>query len=243
MMLVALYRFPAHVQRVDVSVQPFRQPPDDERVDAAWEKLRQQNPRLFGGGIYNVLAVDADRGRITAAYDLYKRLVVQPDVETGVNQLSVSALATAPGAGGQPCVLIGQRGQQTRIYGGMWQLCPAGGVEPPDNPADLADIGHDKIRADLAREFTEEVGLDLGDLPARPLAVVHDRIARSYDIVLRVEFAAAQPLRPQHGSGWEHLDLRWLPIAEVPAFDRAQRIIEPTRALFRSLGWLTPGPA
>lgn len=236
-MTPAVHRFPEHIQRLAVTVQPHREPPHDPRIDSAWEKLRAQNPRLHGGGIYNVLSIDPDRARITAAYDLYKRLVVQPEVDTGIHQLSVSALCTAPSPNG-PAVLIGQRGRQTRIYGGMWQICPAGGVEPPEDPADLRDLTHDDLRRNLAREVEEEVGLDLADRPATPLAIVHDPTARSYDIVLRVEFGAAQPLRPQQGSTWEHMDIRWLPLRDIPDFDRQHRIIEPTRALFRSLGWL-----
>jgi 8-oxo-dGTP pyrophosphatase MutT (NUDIX family) len=235
----AVYRIPPGVREVRVHILPYREPPQRDDVDRAWEAMKRENPRLFGGGLYNVLEIDADRGRITAEYDLYKRLVVQPRVETGVNQLSVSALATAPDESGDPCVLIGKRGQQTRIYGGRWQICPAGGVEPPEDIAALGDIGHEKIRRDLAREFEEEVGIDLDDRPALPIAIVHDRIARSYDLVLRVEFDRPCTPRPHSGNRWEHMEIRWQSLRDLAAFDRSERIIEPTRALFRALGWLS----
>jgi 8-oxo-dGTP pyrophosphatase MutT (NUDIX family) len=234
----AVYRFPHELEELHVCVRPYREPPKRGDVDQVWEEMRRQNPRLYGGGLYNVTGIDPQRGRIDAEYDLYKRLVVQPRVETGVIQLSVSALALAPSEHGEPCVLIGKRGDETRIYGGMWQICPAGGVEPPEDITRLGDIGFGKIRADLAREFEEEVGIDLGSRPARPLAVVHDRVARSYDVVLRVEFDRAPPPRPPRGNHWEHQDIRWQSLRDLPAFDRRERIIEPTRALFRSLGWL-----
>jgi 8-oxo-dGTP pyrophosphatase MutT (NUDIX family) len=237
----AVRLFPAHIERITVEVAPCAEPPVDEDIQRVWSRMQRENPRLFGGGIYNVLSLDPGRGRILAAYDLYKRLVVQPEIDTGVNQLSVSGLIIAPGDDGRRRILIGKRGEQTRMYGGMWQICPAGGVEPPEDTGSLRTLTHEDLTAQLERELEEEVGMRLGGAGApRPIAIIHDAAARSYDIVLRVDFDHPCPPRPQKGAGWEHAEIRWVPLEEIPEFCSRRQVIAATRALFGSLGWLTP---
>jgi 8-oxo-dGTP pyrophosphatase MutT (NUDIX family) len=237
-----VFLFGPEVRGVHVSLVASTPPPEDDRVERVWGRLKQQNPKLFGGGVYSVLRFSMVRGEIKAAYDLYKRLVVQPEVETGVSQLSVSALAIGPDPEKRPCVLLGQRGEQTRIYGGMWQICPAGGVDPPENASDLRDLVHTDVEGALRREFDEEVGFAAPAGVLAPVAIVHDKVARSYDVVLAADFAHLPEPRPRNGSGWEHMAFEWVPIAQLPRFAREHPLIEPTAELFRALRWL-PGQA
>ena len=237
-MSASVLPFPPAARDLRVHVLPYHPPPTDPRVEEVWKRMERDNPRLFGGGVYNVIEIDPACARITAAYDLYKRFVVQPEVQTGITQLSVSGLTVARNS-----VLLGQRGHQTRIYGGMWQICPAGGIEPPGDPSALRDLTLADVAENLAREFEEEVGIDPTGRDVLPIAVVHDPVARSQDVVLRVEFDHAQDPRPKPGSGWEHLDIRWVPIADLPAFAQEHTLIAPSEALFRELGWLPEAPS
>lgn len=209
----------------------------DAAVEAEWARMRRDNPRLFDGPVLSVARMDAG-GEIVGRRDSYRRLVVQPAVPTGVQQLSVTGVILGPDDAGRECVLLGRRGRGTRMYGGMWELAPSGGLDPP--APGRADLAIDDLRAQLARELHEEVGgRPAGSLADAELAaVLHDAAAHSYDLTLRCRAGRALG---EHGpvERWEYDSVRWLPLADIAGFDRdhAAEIIPPTRALFRVLGW------
>jgi hypothetical protein len=209
----------------------------DAAVEAEWARMRRDNPRLFDGPVLSVVRMDVGSG-IVCRRDTYRRLVVQPVVPTGVEQLSVTGVIVGPDGSGQEAVLLGRRGRGTRMYGGMWELAPSGGLDPP--APGRAELSMDDLRAQLLRELREEVGgpLACSLADARVAAVLHDAAARSYDLVLRCRAGRAADA---HGPAerWEYDSVRWLSLAGVAGFDRghAAEIIPPTRALFRVLGW------
>jgi 8-oxo-dGTP pyrophosphatase MutT (NUDIX family) len=199
------------------------------RTDEVWERKRRENPRLFGGGVLSVESLDLARGIVRARLDEYKRLVVQPEVDTGVAQLSASAVLLAPDDRGFLSVLLGKRGEKTRMYPGLWQLCPAGGVEPPEDGR--AELTHADLADEVAREMREEAGIDPREGRPPALCIVRDVEASSYDIVMRVDLDRAVPPRPQREARWEHEDLRWVALEELDEFGREHRVIASTRAV------------
>jgi 8-oxo-dGTP pyrophosphatase MutT (NUDIX family) len=207
------------------------------RTEEVWARKARENPRLFGGGVLSVESLDLARGIVRARADEYKRLVVRPEVETGVCQLSASAVLLAPDGRGRESVLLGKRGAGTRMYPGLWQVCPAGGVEPPGDGRD--ELTHADLAAEVAREMREEAGIELGEERPRALWIVRDVGASSCDIVLRVGLERAVPAHPQRGALWEHDELRWVALAELGAFAREHRLVSSTRAV---LGQLVAGP-
>jgi 8-oxo-dGTP pyrophosphatase MutT (NUDIX family) len=210
---------------------PPADPALDRAVERRWQAMKRQNPRLFGGGVLSVSSLDAAAGLIRCRRDDYRRLVVQPDVPTGVLQLAISGLVLAPDARGRPHVLLGRRGHRTRMYGGMWELTPAGGVEPPVPPA--RELAHGDLAAELVRELREETGLEPPPTRALPpaLCIVLDRLASSYDIILRLDLPEPSTPRPSPGSQWESLEFRWLSLDDVSRFLAHEPVIEPTRAV------------
>src|SRR5690606_18540542 len=114
--------------------------------------------------------------------------------------LSVTALLTCAGR-----VLLGQRGARLRSYPGMWEIGPAGGLDPaggqtsdgadvsPSPKAagrsagqvpDASELGLAEIHAALRTEVREEVGLDLDPRSARFIGACADEAAHSLDLVM-----------------------------------------------------------
>jgi 8-oxo-dGTP pyrophosphatase MutT (NUDIX family) len=181
--------------------------------------------------VLSVTGLDAGRGIIRCRRDTYQRLVVQPQVATGVEQLSVTGVLTGRDATGRACVLLGKRSAETRMYAGMWELGPAGGISPP--PDDHAELDHQAITAELLREVQEEIGLQVASAHAQPMGIVYDPHAHSYDISMRIDLGEASDLRPH---GWEYAGVRWLPIDEIPfLLESGERLIPPTRLLLSRL--------
>lgn len=222
-----------------VLIDPGSVPEATPEVERAWRELRSRNPRLFNGEILSVREIDAGRGEIRCRRDTYQRLAVQHMVEAGVEQLAVNGVLVARDRAGREHVLLGRRGHGTRMYGGLWEVGPAGGIDPPGPGVDR--IEHAGLVAQLAREVHEEANLDRAVEEARAVAVVYDGIARSYDIVLRVDLPGVldDPGSPPRPRQWEYEELRWVAVAEVRGFARAHEgeMVGATRAILGFLGW------
>jgi ADP-ribose pyrophosphatase YjhB (NUDIX family) len=226
---VEIIRFPAGVRRVRVTIEPGAPPAASAEVERVWAEMVAANPRLYNGPVLAVTVIDATAGVVRARRDTYQRLVVQPRIQTGVRQLAVTGVV-ARREGGRTRVLLGRRSAQTRMYAGMWELGPAGGVEPP--PGGAHEIDHDGLVEQLRREAMEETGLDLaGD--GMPLALVFDAQAESYDLLLRME----SEREPRESKRWEYQEVLWVPVEELREFVRQNEaaVIPPTRAIIREL--------
>jgi hypothetical protein len=205
------------------------------RALAEWERLCALNPRLHDGPILSVVSVDATVGEVFVRRDSFQRLIIQPRVMTGVRLLGVTGVLTARDASGREFVLLGRRAEGVRVYAGMWEVGPSGGVGVP--PMGVEELTVDHLTSYLADEALEEVGVEI--ISASPVALVRDLIAFSDDVVLRTDLGEVDIDRLAPAS-WEYAQARWMPVDEIAAFDasRAQEIIAPTRAIFRMLGWV-----
>lgn len=223
-----------------MAATPPRDAPAAGAEDAEWDRLTALNPRLFDGPILSLVSFDPATGRVSCRRETYKRLSVQGAVDTGVVLVAVNAVLIARDARGEEHVLLGRRSPQVRKYGGMWELAPAGGLDPPAGVA--ATLGPGALRAQLRRELLEEVGLDDALEGATPIAFYRDEAATSFNIVLRVELPTT-PAALAAAAGERHWDcdaVMWLARADAPAFDRdrAGHVIDATRALLRFIGWV-----
>jgi 8-oxo-dGTP pyrophosphatase MutT (NUDIX family) len=204
----------------------------DPQIEAEWTRKKAINPRFFDAPILSVREVDAASGVIRCALDSYKRLVVQPEVETGVQQLSVTGVLTARDSHGVKRVLLGRRSHKTRMYGGMWQNCPAGGIDPPGGGAAASTLDQQALIAELLREVKEESGLEPKAI-ADPIAIIFDETARSHDIIIPVDMGQLADLSTTRG--WEYDELRWMDRRDFLALEHEDRggIMAITRAAFR----------
>ncbi len=158
-----------------------------DEIECRWTVARAANPRLRDGEVLSVLAIDAAGGTISATRSSYKRLVVQDGtLDLGVRMLGVKGLIVGQDHKGEEHVLMARRGMGTRVYGGMWEIAPAGGVGVP--PPGVEELGTDALRRALAEEAAEELGITLDASGAMPVAVVEDAVARSVEVIVRLEW-------------------------------------------------------
>lgn len=214
--------------------------------EARWNDLRAANPRVHDGAILAVDSVDTTTATIVCRRDRYKRLALQESPTlppSGMWMLGVKGWVKGRDATGGEHLLIARRGAQTRIYSGLWESAPAGGVDPPREG--VTDLGIAALAETLAIEAEEELGIELDVRAARVLGVCRDLVAGSDDIFVGVDLA--DPIDPrrtpscQHGRcGWEYSDAAWLSRADAPAFDARPTppLVPPTRAMLRMLGWV-----
>ena len=206
-------------------------------VEARWSELCAANPRMFNGPLLAVAGADLPSGVIECRRDDFKHLAVQDRVKTGVEILAVSGVVIASDRAGREHVLLGKRGRQTRVFGGMWELGPSGGMPLPREG--VSEIGLADFGAHLAEEMREEVGLDLGGAACACVGFCRDFVAHSLDVMLRVEVSERVEDLVTRERDWEYEDVRWLAIDEIAVFDRdhESEIIGPTRAFWRMIGW------
>lgn len=183
--------------------------------------------------------MEPDESRIRVQRDEYKRLAVQPRVDTGVMQLGVTGVLEARDAADRPHVLLGLRSRQTRVFGGMWELAPSGGVDPPG----LTQTSMEWM--DLWRAFEserrEEIGGVITPSPTPPAALYRDDAGSSLEVVFHVPIGT--PVDTQAGemrgaAAWEYDAVRWTPVDQLAAFGRTEPVSPPTRKIWRALGWV-----
>ncbi len=223
-------------------------PGGPEAVDACWARLRAANPRLHDGPILGVRRFDAAAARLVCEPERYRRFAVGAELPLGVEAVGVSGLITRSGrtADDDPEVLLACRGAGVRIYAGLWESAPRGGVPPPDGL--LEPPGPRELSlADFARALADEADEELGaasdarlPMPAlTPVAIVRDAGARSLDVVLAGHLTgrAAGAWIEVAGRGWEYAAIAWTPIPELPRRPDLP-LSPPCEALMLAMGWL-----
>lgn len=218
--------------RIDVD---DREHTDQTLDETEWQRRCAENPRLFNGPMLSVHRFDPASGRITARRARYKQLVLG---SAGIELLAVIGVVVARREAGGVCVLMGRRGRQTRLYGGWWELAPAGGLDPTD----ARRITRDDVLAQLAAEMREEVGLSARAARANIIAAVRNTHARSLDVITLIEpEETVESLRSRgHTPTWEYERMLWLPIRAASRFvsTHGDHITPQTRVVFEYLGWL-----
>ncbi len=210
-------------------------PRDDEEIEAEWSRLTAANPRLFDGPILALAGFDPGTGRVVCRHDSYKRLTVQGEPEARVMLVAVNGIVTARDCAGREHVLLGRRSTSTRMYGGMWELIPAGGLEPPRGGSQ--DVPAEHLLHQLSVELREEAGLNTPITSATPVAFYRDEVARSFNIVFAAALSAPIEDIPLTKRDWDCDAALWLPRDEVGEFGRTMPIISASRGLLRMAGW------
>lgn len=217
---------------------------------AAWADLRAANPRLHDGRVVLVHDAEPPTGRLRAAPGDFRTLAVQhhPAVgDCGVRALGVKGVLIGEDARGEPRVLLARRGSQTRVYGGQWEIGPAGmvdgpaidrlqrhGLELPDLAGIVLEEGHEELGADLAAACDPPVSAFL----------LRDDIAFSFDVIFalrwRAQVAPKAGLCAAAGCAWEYVGAAWLSRADLGRFRQTcpGALTPPSEAVLHALGWL-----
>ncbi|MFI4873183.1 MAG: hypothetical protein ACIARQ_15320 [Phycisphaerales bacterium JB061] len=216
---------------VRISIAPHEPIHDSTEIDACWDRMRAQSPRLFDGGILSFLGEEG--GTIRAARETYKHLAVQVEdrslLERPVMQLSVTGVLVAKDKQGTPHVLMGRRSEDTRIYGSLWELGPSGGIDPPAHH--ISSLDQFAVIRQLQLECQDELGIAGVFTSHAVLGLIDDHLAMSTDIVVRLDLQRNVDELVQSTSNWEYTETRWVPASELVAFGEQEQTIPPTAAL------------
>ena len=230
---VRVYEWPARSVRViiagDLAFSDGREALREVRRE--WERLCAINPRLHDGRVLHVESFDAVRGEIVCRRTTYKTFVAGHAAGVRVEALGVTGICVRNGAGGEE-VLVGRRGENVRIYAGLWETAPRGAVEPP-TAGDV--MSFDDLAGCLVREGIEELGADV--VPRACVGLVRDAAASSLDVCVRCEGGSAGD-----GGNWEYASRRWMRMDVLRAWARGrppaglegQTLSPPCEAWFRA---------
>lgn len=203
----------------------------EAETEAAWHEMRAENPRLFDGAIVAFESFDVVAGVLSCRIERYRRAAVQPGVENLAMLLGVTALLTSVDAEGREVVFLGRRGAGTRVYGGMWELGPSGGVDAPER---AGEFGVDWLRGAVLAEVREELGY-AGDVEiGSPVAIDSDAVGRAVELVLPARVGSPIGFR----ENWEYSEGLWLTRDGLRRFvgEQADQIIGPTLRVLGVLG-------
>jgi hypothetical protein len=224
-----------------VRVRVVRAMPDlDAPLDAAVERLwRTAAERVEAGGagtLFNGRVFSADRitpAEITGHITEFRRVVAQMEQPALFAALGLRPLAVCGVGRCADGVPFGRRHPAAIYQPGMWQLPPAGSVDPSAIAAD----GTVDLIAQVLAELTEELGIppDQVDRP-RPLCVVEHPGSHVSDVGLalatRLTGAQVAEAHRSHANA-EYDFLRVVPFAELADFvDRAGDLLVPPARVF-----------
>ncbi len=190
-----VYEWPA--RSVRVVIRGDLVVPTGEAVEREWDRLCAINPRLHDGAVLHVESFDAGLGEIICQRTTYKVFVAGHAAGVRVEALGVTGICVRKGPEGDE-MLVGRRGENVRIYAGLWETAPRGAVEAPAGGA----MSFDDLSACLVREGREELGAEV--TPISCVGLVRDAVASSLDVCLRCDGVSAIG-----GGNWEYASRRW----------------------------------
>lgn len=207
------------------------------RINDAWESLRAANPRYHDGAM---LVVES-RSPLTVRRDTYRTLATAAIFDPTIRALGVQGVVIGRDRSEHEHTLFGRRSAETRIYGGLWENAPSGGMTAAPGRGALS-LG-DFIGA-LRGEGIEELGLDLADAEIKPIALLDDPRAFSIDLVLEVRphrpiDPRAIPCSARDGGRWEYIDAAWVRWDQIGGWMRRDRAAfsPSTLVLANRYGW------
>ena len=241
--------FVVHELDAAVRVRVVRAMPElDAVVDAAVEELwRAAVARVAAGGagtLFNGRVFSADvisAGEITGHVTEFRRIVAQMEQPGLFGALGLRPLAVCGVLRCADGVPFGRRHPAAIYQPGMWQLPPAGSVDPSAVAAD----GTVDLAAQVLAELEEELGIppDQVDRP-RPLCVVEHPGSHVSDVGLALvtRLTAAQVLEAHrtHANA-EYNFLRVVPFAGLADFvGRTGDLLVPPARVFLVRAGLLP---
>ena len=228
-----------HVRVVALSKMPVLHSELESAVGELWLQAQERlSGKLFNGHVF--CAENIGPELITGHWTEYRRLVAQlarPELfgYLRVRSLAVNGVVICPDG-----IVFGKRPEQAIYQAGLWQLAPAGSVDPgatsPDGTIDV-------IRQ-AATELREELGLPFDMIDdAEPVALVEHPVSHVCDlgVCLRTSLRDADILsaHARYGDG-EYSVIRIVAQTDIQAFTTSMgdEMARQSRMLLHRLGWL-----
>ena len=228
----------------DLRVKATREMPELDRdldlgVERLWLQARARlGERLFNGRVFCAEEIGPDL--ITGHWTEYRRLIAQFERPELFERLRLRSLAVNGLVIGPDGVVFGRRPERAIYQAGLWQLAPAGSVDPgataPDGSIDVIRQG--------AAELREELGISFDAIDdAEPFALVEHAVSHVCDlgIVMRTSLRAADILAAhRHDNDGEYGVLRIVAQADIEVFaaEIGNSMARQSRLFLHRLGWL-----
>ncbi len=186
----------------------------DAAVEALWRTAARRVAEGGAGTLFNGQVFSADRitpGEITGHVTEFRRIVAQmerPELFAALGLRPLAVCGVLRCADGVP---FGRRHPAAIYQPGLWQLPPAGSVDPSAVAAD----GTVDLCAQVLTELTEELGIPPDQVgPPRPLCVVEHPASHVSDVGIAMETAltGAQVLHAHRA----HANTEYDPLVIVP---------------------------
>ena len=223
-----------------VGEAPPLAPDLEDRVEAIWrEEAAISGRTLFNGVVFSVTEMTARR--IEGHFVEYRLFIAQrrhPSLfaDLKIRPLGVSGLLTCPDG-----IVFGKRADGVTQNPGMWELVPAGGVDPACADAS----GKMDLRKQLIAELTEEVGL-----PDTAVSIIDIRclIENNIDHVLDIgmELSVGMPaadIIAAHGNlgskEYDEITVVTAPDLESFVYELGDRLVEEGRLMLKYLNHLS----
>lgn len=206
--------------------------PEIERaVDDAWDRLLEQNTRYFNGKILTFNSYDERTNTVDASTGQYKHHAVRDSVPLDLYLLAVTGVVVAPDESGVEQYLIGTRSPKTHRYGNLLEFGPCGGIDVPAEP--VTTLEPSRILQELGRESIEEAGLNLSCAQFSPVALIHDHLVGSVDIVVRAQLDSI----PELHTTWEYTQTQLMTAEQIKdiAVSTPERFIPTAMAIAQML--------
>lgn len=187
----------------------------EQRVSELWSEAIAINSTLFNGPVLSADVLSPTN--ISGHWTEYKRIVARARDWSLAASLHIQPLAVAGLIEGPDGIVFGKRPDNTVYQPSMWQLAPAGNVDPSAESQGTVDL-----HGALMTELREELGLSAGTVSdARPVCAVLHPSAGIVDVCisLQTRLTAADILQAHATlSDMEYPCIAIVPRRDLPAF-------------------------
>jgi len=223
---------------------PELDPSLNATVEQLWSTAAQRVASGGAGTLFNGRVFSADRitpTEITGHITEFRRIVAQmerPELFATLQLRPLAVCGVLRCANGVP---FGRRHPAAIYQPGMWQLPPAGSVDP----AAIAPDGTVDLRAQVLIELAEELGIQSHQVDQpRPLCVIEHSGSHVSDVgmALTTKLTGAQVLRAhQRYANAEYRTLTFVKFKDLPDFvGRAGDLLVPPAHEFLARAGLLP---
>ena len=239
-----LHRVEGSVRVVIGSDMPVLDAALEREIGELWRIAQSR----VGGGMFNGRVFCADRigpCEIVGHWTEFRRLVAQFERPELFGTLQIRSLAVNGVVVGPDGVVFGRRPARAIYQGGLWQLAPAGSVDP----SAVSAAGEVDFVRQVDIELQEELGIAFSAIErVEPIGVVEHAVSHVCDLGIALTTSlGSDAIRRAHASGGngEYPELRVIAKTDARQFVKraGAGLARQSHMFLQELGWLpTSGP-